>query len=203
MRRWFSSTAASSKTYELSVTIPDADLIDTPKRIAVVDLWSREASNALTVVIPGDGGSKLPSQTVGISGRTGENAVFAEYTDPRPLPDGFKPSDKVETRVVRLYYFRDAHRVAQIVNRDVKSYNRIAVDTRRRMADDARDEADALTDSRRLDEIVSIRAAQAARAAEQKVRQAQNDLDAATRAEATAQQRRHDVDARARRQRTA
>jgi hypothetical protein len=167
----------------LSVTIPDDELLDRSKQIAVVDLWSREASMPLTIVIPGDGGRNLPSRTVGISGRTGENAVFAEYTEPRKVPDGFKPSDKVETRVARLYYFRDAHRVAQIVNRDVKSYNRIAVDTRRRMADDARDEADALTDARRIDEIESIQDAQAARAAEQKVRQAQNDLDAAIRAE--------------------
>ena len=33
--------------------------------------------------------------------------------------------------MVRLYYYRDAHRVAQIVNRDVQSYNYVAVDTRR------------------------------------------------------------------------
>src|SRR5262249_15833105 len=86
------------------------------------------------------------------------------------------------------YYFRDAHRVAQIVNREVRSYNRVAVDTRRRMADRARREADEATDARRLQEIRAIRAAQAARSAEARLRQAQTDPAAAKQRELHARQ---------------
>ena len=75
--------------------------------------------------------------------------TFPEYTPPRTVPGGFQFSDKVETRVARLYYYRDAHRVAEIINRQAKSYNRIAVETRRRMAEDQRTEAEELERDRR------------------------------------------------------
>ena len=106
---------------------------------------------------------------------------YKEYTDPRDLTDGFNPSDKVETRVVRLYYYRDAHRVAQIVNRDLRSYNFAAVDTRRRLANEKRREADQKTDSRRVQESRAVLAAQATRAAEAQLAQAQQAADVAQR----------------------
>ena len=178
---------STDSTVDFPVDIPPEDLTDKPTRLAIVDLWSRQTSDAITVVIPG-GGDGLPSSTSGIRAKTGPNPAFGEYTDPRTLPNGFKPSDKVETRVARLYYYRDAHRVAQIVNRDVQSYNRVAVDTRRRMADRARKEADDATDTRRVEEVRAVRAAQATRSAEAKVKQLQNDLDTASRNEQRARQ---------------
>src|SRR6185312_1382881 len=78
--------------------------------------------------------------------------------------------------VVRLYYYRDARRVAEIINRDLKSYNQAAVDTRRRMAEKARTGADALTDQRRQQEVKAVRAAQASRDAQRQLEQAQSDL---------------------------
>ncbi|MCI0700432.1 MAG: hypothetical protein L0241_05065, partial [Planctomycetia bacterium] len=108
----------------------------------------------------------LPSQTVGVTLQTGKAIAFPEYVKFRVSPDGFNPADRVETRVVRLYYFRDAHRVAQIVNRTVKSYNAASVDVRRRAADRGRDDADKATDERKRLELVAVRAAQDARAAE-------------------------------------
>ena len=76
----------------------------------------------------------LPSSQPGLTFQPGSNAVFPENLPRPPGTGGFNPADRVETRVVRLYYFRDAHRVAQIVNRDVKSYNRTGVDIRVRAA---------------------------------------------------------------------
>ena len=52
----------------------------------------------------------------------GEFVKYREY-EKRPPQSGFNPSDKVVTRVARLYYYRDAHRVAQILNSEVKSMN--------------------------------------------------------------------------------
>ena len=114
------------------------------------------------------------------------NAVFPEFNKPRPEPNGFNPSDKVDTRVVRLYYFRDARRVAEIINRDLKSYNQAAVDTRRRLAEKARTEADTLTDQRRRQEVKAVRAAQASREAEKQLQQAQSNLAQAQSARAGA-----------------
>lgn len=114
--------------------------------------------------------SALPEPDV----RTGKHVPFEEYTKrpPRKENEVFNPGDKVETRVARLYYFRDAHRVAQIVNRNVQSYNRAAVKMNERLAEDARNEANAKTDERRTKERAAIRAAETTREEERKL----NDL---------------------------
>lgn len=106
---------------------------------------------------------------------TGKHIEFPEFLPPGPKPKPkFNPSDRVETRVVRLYYFRDAHRVAQIVNRTAKAYNRAAVEQARLRAQDARKKADELTDERRKNEREAVRAAEALRRAENQL-QAQMD----------------------------
>src|SRR5262249_24645331 len=121
-----------------------------------------------------------PSVSTGITGQTGPVVEFPIYTEPHKFPNGFNPSDHVETRVARLYYFRDAHRVTQIIARDkAKSYNRQAVEVRRRMADKARDVANQRTDERRALERAAVRAAQEARAAERELQQAQAQLNQA------------------------
>ncbi|MEP4685830.1 MAG: hypothetical protein ABJ015_29800, partial [Rhodopirellula bahusiensis] len=54
----------------------------------------------------------------------GQHVAFTPFAPPQKqtIPDeGFNPGDFVETRVARLYYFRDAHRVAQIINRNIRS----------------------------------------------------------------------------------
>jgi len=142
------------------------------------------AAAAAVAEAPAPGG--LPR---GIRHTTGENVEFPEYTEPRDPPPGFNPSDHVETRVARLYYFRDAHRVAQIINREVKSYNRAAVDAAEQLADKARADADAATDLRRRQEFLAIEAAKATRRAEAELQQderallqaRQNEIDAANR----------------------
>jgi len=124
--------------------------------------------------------SKAPDQGDMVDGipkpEKAPNAVFPEFNNPRPEPNGFNPSDKVDTRVVRLYYYRDARRVAEIINRDLKSYNQAAVDTRRRLAEKARTAADILTDQRRTQEVKAVRAAQASREAQHQLEQAQTNL---------------------------
>ncbi|MBI1913276.1 MAG: hypothetical protein HYS12_00735 [Planctomycetes bacterium] len=120
--------------------------------------------------------SDLPLETRGISGEPAPYVPFPEYTRFRRYPDGFNPSDKVDTRVARLYYFRDAHRVAQIINRKVKSYNYAAVAVRRRLADKARDLADTQTDERRKLQRQAEQAARDSREAERQLNQEQAAL---------------------------
>ncbi len=80
-------------------------------------------------------GGNAPTLAPGITATTGPCVPFGEYNNPRTEANGFNPSDKVVLRVVRLYYFRDAHRVAQIVNRKSRSYNRAAVDVTPQLTD--------------------------------------------------------------------
>ncbi len=119
----------------------------------------------------------IPSVAPGISASTGPYVPFTEWTKPRNTPDGFNPSDKVETRVARLYYYRDAHRVAQIVNRKVKSYNRQGVDMQRQLADKARNQADQRTVARQQAERAAIVKSQKTRAKERDLQAAQQSLN--------------------------
>ncbi len=116
-------------------------------------------------------GDVAPTTLPGLRGTTGKYVNYKEYTEPRENPEGFNPSDHVETRVSRLYYYRDAHRVAQIVNRNSRSYNRAAVEMAAQLADKSRTEADQLTGQRRHAEEVAILAAQATRRAEAELQQ--------------------------------
>ncbi|HEY1189718.1 MAG TPA: hypothetical protein VGE74_18870, partial [Gemmata sp.] len=122
------------------------------------------------------GDQNLPSQQAGVTLQTGPPVDFSIYLKPPTYPEGFNPSDRVESRVVRLYYYRDAHRVAQLINRAVKSYNAASVDVRRRAADRVRDDADKIRDERKQLEVRAIQAAQEARAAEAEVNNIQNRL---------------------------
>ncbi|MCO6457437.1 MAG: hypothetical protein J5I93_19220 [Pirellulaceae bacterium] len=125
--------------------------------------------------------SETPSVAPGISHTTGPYVPFHEFTGPRESTSGFNPNDKVETRVARLYYYRDAHRVAQIINRKVKSYNRQAVDMARQLADRARQEAERRTRARQAAEREAIRKAEETRAAERDLQAAEQQFAEAAR----------------------
>lgn len=109
----------------------------------------------------------------------GQHVEFPPYAPPKKQtipPEGFNPDDYVQTRVARLYYYRDAHRVAEIINRNVRSYNQAAVTQAERRAEDSRDAADDATDKRRKAEREAVRAAEQARSAEQKLAATQQVL---------------------------
>ncbi|MEM1227027.1 MAG: hypothetical protein AAGJ40_15120 [Planctomycetota bacterium] len=126
----------------------------------------------------GSSTNSLPGQVLpGIHGSTGPFVSFQEWTPPREVPDGFNPNDKVETRVARLYFFRDAHRVAQIINRKVRSYNRQGVSVARQLADQSRTKADQFTDARQQAEREAIRKAQETRELERELSEARQTLD--------------------------
>ncbi len=115
-----------------------------------------------------------------LSGRRfGEHVEFPPFAPPKPqlIPsEGFNPGDFVETRVARLYYYRDAHRVAQIINRNIRSYNQAAVTQAERRAEGSRDDAQQATDDRRAAERQAIRAAEQAREKENELAAAKSAL---------------------------
>ncbi len=112
----------------------------------------------------------------GLSGATAPYVAYPEFTQPRTVPPGFNPHDKVESRVVRLYYFRDAHRVAQILNRKATSHNRAAVDMAQQLAEKARTYAQQRTADRQAAERAAIRLEQQIREQEQSAAVAQANL---------------------------
>ena len=111
----------------------------------------------------------------GLQGQTGRYVEYPEYTQPRRIIEGFNPSDHVQTRVARLYYFRDAHRVAQIINREARSHNRARVDMQHQQADMARRLAEQATNDRRFKERRAVEAAQGTRRAEAELQQVEYD----------------------------
>ncbi|MFO0871185.1 MAG: hypothetical protein U0935_19855, partial [Pirellulales bacterium] len=117
--------------------------------------------------------TETPSDVRGIVATTGRYVPYPEYTKPRPDQNGFNPSDKVETRVARLYYFRDAHRVAQIINRKVKSHNRQGVDAARQLADRARQIAEQKAAFRQQSERAAIEKARKTREKEADLQRAE------------------------------
>lgn len=78
----------------------------------------------------------------GVSG-TGPHVPFPQFldrgNDPVEDSDDRSSSNEVITARVETYYFRDAHRLAQILNRGVKSYQAAAVSLLERAAQDAGD----------------------------------------------------------------
>ncbi|MEQ1904667.1 MAG: hypothetical protein ABL888_10805, partial [Pirellulaceae bacterium] len=150
----------------------------------IVDIYGNSLDE-YTKSLSGDGtglGARFkpedsPTVRPGISGKTGEYVQYPEFAKRPDVPDGFNPNDKVETRVVRLYYYRDAHRIAQIVNRKVQSYNRQAVDTNRQLADKARNQASQLSIQRQNAERNAIIQATNTRQKERELQQAENSLD--------------------------
>lgn len=113
----------------------------------------------------------------GVSRGKAPHVVYPEFVEPRKSTRGFNPGDKVETRVARLYFYRDAHRVAQILNRKVESYNRQEVSARRQLAGKARQEAESLTTNRQAFERKAIQDAQRTRELENQLSDTQRSLD--------------------------
>ncbi len=172
--------APDRKTVLMKITEPITDSYQVEIKPQVVDLAGNPAGYR--------DGKLIREQKLQFSSYPervkGEHVEFPDFVQrQKQAPGGFNPGDKVETRVVRLYYFRDAHRVAEIINRNVQSFNRAAVDQKRREAESSRQRADSATDDRRSKERQAVQAAQAARQAERNVELAEA---AAARARTTA-----------------
>jgi hypothetical protein len=166
------------ETYRLTIT---KDVADVFGNLLLADS-TQPARDHSEFVITRSGTPELAvpdvplSPTPGLKGIQAEYVPYREYTKPRTNPVGFNPSDKVVTRVARLYYYRDAHRVVQLINRKASSYNRQAVDMQQQLADNARRDAENASEERKLAEQSAIRAAQKTRAAETALVQFQQAL---------------------------
>jgi hypothetical protein len=80
-----------------------------------------------------------------------------------------RPSGRVVTRVVKLYYYRDADRVAEIINRRTQQYNLANVRAKENRAQAAGEKAEDATANRRAAQIAAENAARRTREAEQEL----------------------------------
>jgi hypothetical protein len=88
----------------------------------------------------------------------------------------FDPGDRVDTRVVQLYYLRDARQVAEIINRNIQDLNAVGYDAAQRAAADARTTADGAIDSRRFQDEAAAQAAARTRELERRLASAREEL---------------------------
>lgn len=121
--------------------------------------------------------SDLITQRVGINSTAEQFVEYPEYVSRKQPQAGFNPSDKVVTRVARLYYYRDAHRVAQIINRRAESLNSAEATKSRQLADRARLRAEQLTDQRKENERAAVTSALIARSAENEIQRYTSGLE--------------------------
>ena len=116
----------------------------------------------------GNGGTKslIGSFTVSRSRLLGEHREYPATLAPEDKVISARPAHRVDTRDVRLYYFRDAHRVAQIINRNVRSLNQESFDQAARLAEKAQLDAEEATEQRKKQELAAVKAAADVRALE-------------------------------------
>jgi hypothetical protein len=152
--------------YKLTVKEEFLDRIENPAGRINSKKEREEQSTVVSVVVYGPAGPAVD---------------FPQFTTRRQTDrrTDFNPGNHVETRVVRLYYNRDAHRVAQIVNRDIRQLNKSGVQDARRIAEFARTQADSARTKRDKSERQATAVAKEKRLLERQLDVAQNKVEAA------------------------
>jgi hypothetical protein len=106
--------------------------------------------------------------------RKGTHVEFPEFLsrDTRDIRD-FNAFDRVTTRVIRLYYERDAYKVVKTINRNVEELNRSGASFAQDLANKIQDQADTATTVRRTQEQQAIQEVQRAREARKGIERAE------------------------------
>ena len=133
---------------------------------------------------PAGGGVRGESQTkyfsVSSDPLPGRQVQFPEFLPTAKQPNSVRRAnagDRVETAVVRLFYFRDAHRVAKLINRTSRALNQAAVTLAQRRAATARNSADKLTSKRMAKEREAVRAAEQLRQKQRELGQTRQEAE--------------------------
>lgn len=198
------SSLAGSSTFKVVHTPLDGDkaLVSIPVAIngpATYDARTRRISLAFANLNPGDysvtianlsdrfdklmqidQSGELEEQFSAPGGRLqGPHVEFPRFLRPNGDSSGFNPADRVDTRVVDLYYFRDAARVAQVINRNVRDLDRVGYDAAQQFAKRARDDSRIQIDERRQLESLAVQDAQRTRQSERELETKQQELQSA------------------------
>lgn len=113
--------------------------------------------------------------TVNGGQQRGEQVPYPRFLNEEDKKKEFTTGDRVDTRVVQLYYLRDARQVAEIINRNIQDLNQHSYDEAQRFAAAARTTAADRIDSRRFQETIAVEDAQATRAKENALERARED----------------------------
>jgi hypothetical protein len=122
---------------------------------------------------------------------------YPRFLAERNRPSELNPGDRVDTRVVQLYYLRDARQVAELINRNIQDLNAVSWDAAQRAAADARKRAEEAIDNRRFQDERAVEAARRARETENQLQEAQEELREVQRDQAALKQTKAELEAAA------
>lgn len=103
--------------------------------------------------------------------------VIPQKAERHSETNDIRPSSRVVTRVVRLYYYRNAERVAEIINRRTQQYNAAQANARKTLAEQLGEQSEAATAERRDAERLAEQAARKTRVAEAELQTLQVDAE--------------------------
>lgn len=109
----------------------------------------------------------------------GEQVEYPRFLQPKNDEKEFDPGDRVDTKVVQLYYFRDARQIAEYINRNIQDLNQQGYDEAQRFAQQARQQADQSVDERRFQETQAVESARKTREVQRQLDQTKESLDVA------------------------
>lgn len=180
------SDSGSGKEVTVTVASGDENLLTAFTKFSVVN---QQINIPLKTTVAGlitinvgslkdDFGNELTSfsQTLGVTPQrpSGPAVEYPRFAVPDKAgrhtnSNEIRPSNRVQTRVVRLYYYRDAHRVAEIINRRAQQFNLVGTKAKRALAEEARERAEDATAKRRQAQRQAEAAARSTRQLEREV----------------------------------
>lgn len=113
--------------------------------------------------------------------QSGEQVEYPRFLQPKAAKSEFVPGDRVDTKVVQLYYFRDARQVVEYINRNVRDLNQAAYDEAQQFSENARKQAEKSVDDRRYQETLAVEEARKTREIERQISETREKLDEANR----------------------
>lgn len=117
------------------------------------------------------------SFSLGQAASRGDQVEYPQFLAPGFRQDDLNPGDRVDTRVVNLYYYRDARHIAEIINRTIQDLNQTGYDDAQKFAEQARTVAETAVDKRRTQEQLAVDAAVKTRDIERRLEEARRDLE--------------------------
>ena len=141
----------------------------------VADVVGNTSATAPGSFTAGRTAIQVPFEVAGGRQR-GRQVEYPAFLSPEDKPQEFIPGDRVDTRVVQLYYFRDARLVVEYINRNVQDLNQVAYDEAQRFAETARQTAANKIDDRRFQETVAVEQARQTRELQHQLDQSKEEL---------------------------
>jgi hypothetical protein len=156
-----------------------------------------QTGNDVTHADPAQSGPVKIPISIPAGNLRGQQPEYPRFLAEGDRPSDLNPGDRVDTRVVQLYYLRDARHVAELINRNIQDLNAVSWDAAQRAAADARKRAEDAIDNRRFQDERAVEAARRSRETETRLQEAQDELREVQRDQAAISQTQAELEAEA------